>query len=579
MRKTSSKLKFIPITILTILFSLGVSISTTQADEDPFQGGDGSVDDPYEISTCQQLQSINNTEYLDKNFVLINDIYCGEKDKDNNDNGLNNTKDWDSGKGFIPIGGESTYFTGDFNGRDYQIFDLYINRPDEDCIGLFGYTVGSSISNIGLENVDITGRSHVGGLVGINENGTISNSYSTGDVSGGGTFVGGLAGVSIGNITASYSKGNVSGADNYIGGFVGMSENGTISNSYSTGDVSIEDVSMESFDISVGGFVGGSRDGTISNSYSTGDVLIRGLLSDSTECYIGGFVGEGFTEEISNSYSTGDVLVENTSQDYIGLYIGGFVGYSYTEEISNSYSTGDVLVRNVLGESYPEMWIGGFVGYSYTEEISNSYSTGDVSIEDVSGEQPYLILGGFVGYSYTEEISNSYSIGGVLVRDISADGGSISMDAGGFTGLNGGTISNSAWLQNETVNTNINAIGNEQGETDLTIVSTEDELYGDSHPIYGSWDFDTEWFTTDRYPILQFSAKMIEAESGNNGTITPSGTVYVAAGADKTFVITPDSGFRVSKMSIDGKSTKVTQTYKFNRVSQNHQISVSAALT
>ncbi|MGB3988163.1 MAG: peptidoglycan-binding domain-containing protein, partial [Minisyncoccales bacterium] len=94
-------------------------------------------------------------------------------------------------------------------------------------------------------------------------------------------------------------------------------------------------------------------------------------------------------------------------------------------------------------------------------------------------------------------------------------------------------------------------------------------------PIYGSWDFDTEWFTTDRYPILQFSAKTIEAESGNNGTITPSGTIYVAAGADKTFVITPDSGFRVSKMSIDGKSTKVTQTYKFNRVSQNHQISVS----
>ena len=106
---------------------------------------------------------------------------------------------WNSGAGFMPVG---TYvnvtdfpFTGTFDGLGHTITDLYINRPATDDVGLFGYTGSSAvIRNVGLVNGNITGQTSVGGLVGYNE-GSISNSYSTGAVTGTSAFdAGGLVG-------------------------------------------------------------------------------------------------------------------------------------------------------------------------------------------------------------------------------------------------------------------------------------------------------------------------------------------------------------------------------------------------
>ena len=64
-------------------------------------------------------------------------------------------------------------------------------------IGFFGYTDGATIANIGLENVDVTGNNNVGGLVGYNDGGGISNSYAAGTVEGN-DEVGGLVGFNDG---------------------------------------------------------------------------------------------------------------------------------------------------------------------------------------------------------------------------------------------------------------------------------------------------------------------------------------------------------------------------------------------
>ncbi|MFV7791758.1 GLUG motif-containing protein, partial [Aliarcobacter lanthieri] len=75
----------------------------------------------------------------------------------------------------------------------------------------------ATIKNIGLENLSITGQSKVGGLVGDNTYGTISNSYASGTVSGN-NYVGGLVGDNVyGKISNSYASGTVSG-NNYVGG-------------------------------------------------------------------------------------------------------------------------------------------------------------------------------------------------------------------------------------------------------------------------------------------------------------------------------------------------------------------------
>ena len=138
-------------------------------------------------------------------------------------------------QGFDPVGTydyfeqANTEFTGSFDGQNHTISNLSINRLD--YVGLFGRIDSSAeVENVGVINVNITGESYVGGLVGYNDEGTVSNSYSTGNVTGE-DYVGGLVGDNYnGNISNSYSTGNVSGYE-YVGGLLGLNY-GTVSNSY-----------------------------------------------------------------------------------------------------------------------------------------------------------------------------------------------------------------------------------------------------------------------------------------------------------------------------------------------------------
>ena len=89
-------------------------------------------------------------------------------------------------------------------------------------VGLFGYvgvpssgtTSTATIRNVGLLNVSIGsvggGGYYIGGLVGMNYGGTISNCYVTGTVKGI-EYIGGLVGANYGTIRNSYSTASVSG--------------------------------------------------------------------------------------------------------------------------------------------------------------------------------------------------------------------------------------------------------------------------------------------------------------------------------------------------------------------------------
>ena len=221
--------------------------------------------------------------------------------------------------GWQPIGVSLfNAFTGKFEGNGFTISNIRIDRGDTSQIGLFGYTgSGAEITNVGLLNVNITGTSNVGSLVGWNR-GTIMNSYSTGDVSG----------------------------DVRVGGLVGDNQDGTITNSYSTGDVS--------GDVRVGGLVGDNQDGAITNSYATGGVSGNNIL--------GGLVGDNQEGTIINSYATGDVSGD-------GSNVGGLVGDNQDGTITSSYATGGVSGNNILG---------GLVGDNQEGRIINSYATGNV---------------------------------------------------------------------------------------------------------------------------------------------------------------------------------------------------------
>ena len=71
-----------------------------------------------------------------------------------------------------------------------------------------------------------------------------------------------------------------------------------------------------------------------------------------------------------------------------------------------------------------------------------------------------------------------------------------------------------------------------------------------------------------------YSYYTIKATAGTGGSISPSGSISVREGRDQTFTITPDKGYAVSNVKIDGKSIGAVKSYTFENVRRNHAIEV-----
>ena len=71
-----------------------------------------------------------------------------------------------------------------------------------------------------------------------------------------------------------------------------------------------------------------------------------------------------------------------------------------------------------------------------------------------------------------------------------------------------------------------------------------------------------------------YSYYTIKTTAGAGGSISPSGNVSVREGRDRTFTITPDKGYAISNVKIDGKSIGAVKSYTFENVSRTHTIEV-----
>ena len=214
--------------VLTVLFLL-TFVSTAVA---KYSGGTGEPNDPYQIATAADLIALGETpDDYDKHFILTADI-----DLDPN---LPGGRVFD-GAIIAPDtdpeqwGFQGTPFAGVFHGNGRTISRLTIAWGM--YVGLFGQMRdGASIRNLGLDGVEVSGHWYVGGLVGHNDGGRITSSYSSGSVNGN-ECVGGLTGRNGGSIAVSYSNGSVSGYES-VGGLVGICDGGSVSASCSSGSV------------------------------------------------------------------------------------------------------------------------------------------------------------------------------------------------------------------------------------------------------------------------------------------------------------------------------------------------------
>ena len=72
-----------------------------------------------------------------------------------------------------------------------------------------------------------------------------------------------------------------------------------------------------------------------------------------------------------------------------------------------------------------------------------------------------------------------------------------------------------------------------------------------------------------------YSYYTIRATAGLNGSITPSGWSSVREGMDQTFTITPDKGYVVAKVLVDGRNVGAVKSYTFKNVTKEHTIEVT----
>jgi len=376
--------------------------------------GAGTDENPFKIYTIEDLARIGTldtdangaTWTLSDDYILMANLDF--EDSSSYSSGTVNAAYTEAGglEGFTPIG-YGSYFLGNFDGNDKTINNLYINSTNDE-IGLFSKIRNrATIQDLGLTNVNVKGANSVGGLSGyVTSYSTISNCYTTGIISCDSTSnfadIGGLIGLmeTYSVVEDSHSQCEVkllsaTGRGRFVGGLIGRSENGTIQNSYSTGNVTGQE--------DTGGFIAFAQDTTIEDSYAEGNVL-------STDVRTGGFVGNAYSNvSITRSYATGDVTVDDDNAS-------GFVGYSSKGvTIDYSYSTGDVISNNSVDS------VGGLFGYG-TAVIKNSYST-----SNISGVNTYA--GGVAGRLNAGSVENAYSNG-----EIEASSSNVGGLAGYFNG-------------------------------------------------------------------------------------------------------------------------------------------------
>lgn len=244
--------------------------------------GGGTIENPFLVSTLENLHFIHLNPGGGK-FVQIADIDASA------------TRNWDGGKGFLPIGSSGQPFQGIYDGNGYAIRGLYINRPTTDNTGFFGYTIGGEIQNVGLVDAHITGKNNVGGIIGAaNFSNTLSGCFVTGAVKG--------------------SSG--------VGGLIGMANEMTINNCYTSCTVT-----GAMFD--AGGLVGANAYCGILNCYATGNV--SGLKE------VGGLVGSAMSASgvpamalLSGCYYSGKVSAESETEG------GSLIGYNSSFSIVSS---------------------------------------------------------------------------------------------------------------------------------------------------------------------------------------------------------------------------------------------------
>jgi autotransporter-associated beta strand protein len=545
--------------------------------------GDGTSGTPYVITDVYGLQGIGSSSTTLANYFNLG----GDID-------ASGTSTWNSGAGFLPNGDAVTSYSGSFDGQNYTISNLTINRAGTSYVGLFGETTSTSdIGNLVFSNPSITGGNYTAVLAGYNEatvhditvnSGTVTaTGYSdAGGILGdhydqnltnltvnnmtilGDSYIGGVAGyVQSANVDTLINNGSVvQGASYAMGGVIGEISGGTLTNLSNTGNVG----DFVNYGSSVGGVVGDMYSATLSNASNTGDVMTGG--GD----FVGGVLGYFSGSTLTNAYNTGNV--------YGYIDIGGVSGAIDSGNLSNAFNTGNVLVSS--GEA------GGVTGKVFNTTINKVYNTGSVTNDGTVSTTNDI--GGVVGFTQNNvTLTNAYNFGYVDATVGGASGDEVGGIAGRIADVGNtvGFLYNAGYVAGTTGTGAIFGVlrngtaptysGNSYWNTETSSVSvgisnsSPTEVAGKTtaemkqQATYSGWDFAGTWsiIANTSYPYMDvFYSSAPRIISGTTSLAGGSTVQLAAAGGINTTATIGDDGsfYFLTGNNLLGLDTSITDS-------------------
>ena len=263
-----------------------------------------------------------------------------------------------------------------------------------------------------------------------------------------------------GSVSSSSSAVNITHAPTatvgqlHLGAFIGQLNGNQgiyVTSSYATGNITASAGTSSTESFRAGGFLGASYPlpvvPTISNSYSTGNISVA-LTGASNFMILGGLLADTTGIYISGCFATGTISVTGNNAN---LVVGGLVGQitTYASSISNSYSMITISETGTL--SGATKIAGGFIGkISVSTTVSTSYSA-DPSVTGAA----ITTLNGFIGSNTGGTFTNTYlykpnanvpadAQSGVTTITTLSGAGSI-QSQGSFTGFTFGTSQRQYW--------------------------------------------------------------------------------------------------------------------------------------
>ena len=453
-----------------------------------FAGGTGTEDDPYLVANAEQLNRVR--DYPSSSFLQTKDI------------DLSQFESWNPigfGLTFIStthfISLEESVFSGSYDGNGFKIKNLCINRtndnPFSDCYGLFGVVTDASLSNIILEDVNIS--------------------------------------LDRGNVDYEYLWSSVGDATITVGGIVGWPKNKTeITNCSVSGFIFVDHCN----NAIVGGISGCGAPGYCKN-YATIKVNADRSSRDkaSSNVYCGGITG--YTPAI-RSYLTNNINYGSISAlAGQSLYLGGITGMY--GKIHNCVNVGNLQGETLKTEGWTSLGtfasVGGIAGYlsgmDDNEEpyyLKNCINYGNISFHytESAHAAPPLKVGGLCGntgafgyncfnlnqyiHASTSRInitpgSERYAAGCCWSKVYWTNGDKTSKNVYALNTteilINGMIGSNSGYLSNEVAD--LHVVESEYIGTDIT---KEEALQED---LYKGFDFENTWIMNEAIggPVLR----------------------------------------------------------------------------